>query len=116
MICGLIDRTSRPATFATSRFEVVVWIAYFAASSSRRSWRGPEASTRSAAMCAPLRRPRIIASAMLPAPMNPIVCAARIDTPSGVARATFPVVITRQLVHGGTYKYFVPVPASATRG
>src|SRR5437016_880937 len=58
---------------AASRLSTVAWIRYVCASSPRRSSRGAEAVTCSGAKTFPRRRPRIIASAMLPAPTNPMV-------------------------------------------
>src|SRR5882724_1669847 len=79
MICGLIASTTSPQRCTTSWLSVVTATPYSLASASSRSRRGPLATIFDAGTCPPRTSPRMSDSAMLPAPMNPIVCAARID-------------------------------------
>src|SRR2546428_1375942 len=70
-ICGFTDSTTIDCR-AASELSGVARIPYFSASSRRRSSRGAEAVTCFGLKTSPRNRPRIMASAMFPAPTNPI--------------------------------------------
>jgi hypothetical protein len=85
MICGLTDNTTISAD-AGLWLSVVASMPYFSRNSSTRSRRGPDAEICAGAKSFPRRSPRNMASAMLPAPMKPMVRVMVWNAPGKVAQ------------------------------